>query len=193
MWIEIVIWLEEYGTWLVIHRNGSFHQNEVSPLWYIYIADQWRIQDLPKDGVPSFPKNCMKLLQLDGSHSKKWRDRWRAKWKTVYTFRWWTVASDRCASFKQIDGQIKNWKRNCLYFAMMNCCCKQMWVLQRNSWTDLEPTEKLFLLCDGDLLLQTDVSPSNKFMYRSRTEGENLSTLRWWSIAADGSPSFKDI
>ena len=208
MLFEIVIWLEEDGTWLVIHRNGSFHQNAVSPLWYSYLH-RWSVADarFPRGAgtnflggggyqhtiLPNFPKTCIKLLKLDGSRSRKWRDRSRAKRNTVYTFRWWTVASDRCASFKQIDGQIKNWKRKCLYFAMMISCCKQMWVLQGNWWTSGEPKEKLFLLCDEDLLLQTDMSPSNKLMDRSISEGENFSTLRWWSVAADGSPSFKEI
>ena len=209
MLFQIVMWLEEDGTWLVFHRNGSFHQNEVSHLWYIYLH-RWSVVDrrfLRGGGakslggvggyqhtiLPNFPKNCIKLPQLDGIRSRKWRDRSRAKRNTVYTFRWWTVASDRCASFKQIDGQIKNWKRICLYFAMMIRCCIQMWVLQTNWWTSREPKQKLFLLCDDDLLLQTDVSPSNKLMDKSRTEAETLSTLRWWSVAANRCASFNEI
>ena len=46
-----------------------------------------------------------------------------------------------------------------------------------------EPKEKLFLLCDDDLLLKTDVRPLTKWMDRWRREGENVSTLWWWSIA----------
>ena len=34
----------------------------------------------------------------------------------------------------------------------------------------------MFIICYDDLLLQTDVSPSNKLMDRSRTEGETVST-----------------
>ena len=139
------------------------------------------------------PKNCRKLRQLDGSLSRKWRDRSRAKRNTVYTFRWWTVASDRCASFKQIDGQIKNRKRNCLYFAMMICCQWSIFVVQTNWCTDREPKEKIFILFHDDLLLQTDVSPSNKLMDRSRTERENVSTLRWWSVPVNRCESFNEI
>ena len=36
----------------------------------------------------------------------------------------------------------------------------------------------MFLLCDDDPLLQTDLSPSKKLMDRWRTEGEIVSTLR---------------
>ena len=43
------------------------------------------------------------------------------------------------------------------------------------------------------MLLLAEQSPSRKLMERWRTEGENLSTLRWWSVPADGSPSFNDI
>ena len=38
--------------------------------------------------------------------------------------------------------------------------------------------EKLFLLCDDDLLLLMDLRPSRTFRDRSRTEGENAYTLR---------------
>ena len=188
------------------------------------------------------------------SPSRTWRYRSRAKRNTVSTFRWWTVAADRCESFKQIDGQIKNLMRNCFYFEMMICCCKQMRVLQINWWTGgereeetvstlrwwlvadtgaesfkqidgqlenwrrkscyfammicccwwisviqghlgtgREPKETLLLLCNDDLLLLMDLRPSKTFRDRSRTKGNTPSTLRWWSVAADGSPSFKDI
>ena len=123
----------------------------------------------------------------------KWRDRSTGKRNTVCTFRWLTVAGYRCASFKEIDGQVNNWQRKCFYFAMMICCCKQMWVLQTNWSTGQEPKEKLFVLCDDDLLLLMDLRPSRTFRDRSRTEGETVCTLRWWSVAADGSPSFKVI
>ena len=93
------------------------------------------------------------LPQLDGSLSRKLSDRSRAKRNTVYTFRWWTVAADRYAFFKEVDEQVKNRRRNCFYFAMMIRCCKQMCVLQRNWWTGREPKEKIFLLCDDDPLL----------------------------------------
>ena len=75
----------------------------------------------------------------------------------------------------------------------MICCCWWISVLQGHLGTGREPKEKLFVLCDDDLLLQTDVRPSNKLMDRCRREREIVSTLRWWSVAADGSPSFKDI
>ena len=133
------------------------------------------------------------LLQLDRSPWRKWRDKSRAKRNTVSTLGWWTVASGRCASFKQINGQIKNRRRNCLYFAMMICCCWWIFALQGNWWTGRELKEKLFLLCDDDLLLLMDLRPSRTFRDRSRTKGETVYTLRWWSVAADGSPSFKEI
>ena len=133
------------------------------------------------------------LLEKHANHSRKWRDRCRGKTNTVSTFRSWSLAADRCASFQEIDGQIKNRRRKCFYFAMIIRCCKQMGVLQTNWWTGQEQKEKMFLFCDDDLLLQTDVSPSNKLMDRWRMEGENVSTLRWWSVGADGSPSFKEI
>ena len=134
------------------------------------------------------------LPQLDGSPSTKWRDKSRTKRNTVSTLRWWTVAADRSPSFKQIDGQVENWRRNCLY-----CCDDDLLLLMdlhlsRAIWgTGQEQKEKLFLLCDDDLLLLIDVRPLNKLMDRSRTQGETVSTLRWWFAAADGSPSFKDI
>ena len=34
-------------------------------------------------------------------------DRLRTERNTVSTFRWWTVVADGCASFKQIDAQVK--------------------------------------------------------------------------------------
>ena len=124
---------------------------------------------------------------------RKWRYRSRAKRNTVSTFRWWNVATDRCESFKEIDGQIKNLMRNCFYFEMMigSWYCSR--VLKRNWWTAGEVKEKPFLLCDDDLLLLPEQSPWRKLMDSWRTEGETLATLRWWSVAADGSPSFKDI
>ena len=133
------------------------------------------------------------FLEKHANPSRKWRDRSRGKPNTVSTFRSRSLAADRCASFQEIDGQIKNGRRKCFYLAMMICCCKQMWVLQTNWWTGQEPKEKMFLFWDDDLLLQTDVSPSNKLMDRWRMERENVSNLRWWSVGADGSPSFKEI
>ena len=75
----------------------------------------------------------------------------------------------------------------------MNCCSWSMCVLQKNWCTGEQPKEELFLLCDDDLLLLMDVRPSRTSRDRWRTEGETVFTLRWWSVAADGSPSFKDI
>ena len=103
------------------------------------------------------------LLQTDGSPSNKFSDRSRTKGKTLSTFRGWSLAATGAESLKEIDGQVKNRKR------------------------------KLFLLCDDDLLPLMDLRPSRTSRDRSRTGGEIVSTLRWWSVAADGSPSFKDI
>ena len=133
------------------------------------------------------------LLETDASPPRKWRDRSRAKWNTVSTLRWWTVAADGSASFKEIDGQIEKRRKPCFYFEMINCCRWSTCVLSAIWWTDQKPKQKLFLLGDVDLLLQTEVSPSKKLMDRWRTEGDPVSTLRIWSVAADGSPSFKDI
>ena len=90
-------------------------------------------------------------------------DRSTAKWNTLSTFRWWTVTADGCASFKEFDGQINNLRRHCFYFAMMIRCCWWISVLQGNWWTDQELKEKLFLLCDDDLLLLMDLRPSRTF------------------------------
>ena len=131
--------------------------------------------------------------QLDGSPSRKWRDKSRGKRKTVSTLRWWSVAADWCASFQEIHGQVENARRNCLYFAMMICCFWWISALQGHFGTGREPKEKLFLLCDDDLLPLMDLRPSRTFRDRSRTEGETVYTFSCWSVAADRSPSFKDI
>ena len=120
-------------------------------------------------------------------------DRSTAKWNTLSTFRWWTVTADGCASFKEIDGQINNLRKHCFYFVMMICCCWWISVLQGHLMTDQERKEKLVLLCSDDPLPLMDVRPSRTFRDRSRTEGETGSTLRWWSVAADGCASFKQI
>ena len=133
------------------------------------------------------------LLERYPNPSRKWRDRSRAKPDTVSTLRSWTVTNDRYASFKQVYGQVENLRRNCFNFAMMIPCWKQMPILQGNWWTGREQKEKLFLLCDDDPFLETDASPSKQLMDSSRTEGENISTLRWWSVAADRYSSFKQI
>ena len=133
------------------------------------------------------------LLETDVSPSRKWRHGSRAKRNTVSTLRLSTVATDGYASCKQVDGQIENLKKKCLYFAMMISCCKQMPLLQTNWWTGGEAKEKIFLLCDDEMLPLIDVRLSKKLMDTLGTLGENLSTLRWWSVAADGSPSFKGI
>ena len=93
------------------------------------------------------------------------QDWFLAEGNTVSTLGWWTVASGRCASFKQIDGQIKNRRRNCLYFAMMICCCWWIFVLQGNWWTGRELKEKMFLLCDDDLLLLMNDFENSCFVY----------------------------
>ena len=53
-----------------------------------------------------------------------------------------------------------------------------MEILQGNGRTDVEPNKILFLLSDDELLLLINVHPLTKLMDRSRTEGENVSTLR---------------
>ena len=121
----------------------------------------------------------------------KLMDRSRTEGKTVYTLRWWSVAPNRCASFKEIDGQVENRRRKCFYFAMMICCCKQMRFLQGHLWTGREPKENLFLLCDDHLFLLKDLHPSRTFRDMSTTEGETVSTLRWWSVAANRFESFE--
>ena len=133
------------------------------------------------------------LLERDPNPWRKWRDRSRAKWENVSTLRSLTIANDRYVSFKQVYGQVENLRRNCLYFGMMIRCWKQIPVLQGNWSTGREPKEKVFILCDDDLLLLIDVRPLSKLMDRSRAEGETVSTLWWWSVAPDGSPSFKQI
>ena len=120
-------------------------------------------------------------------------DSWRTQGENVSTLRWWNVASDRCASFKQIDGQVENTRRKCFYFAMMKCCLWWMSVLQTIWWTGREHQEKMFLLCDDEMFPLMDVRPSNKLMDRSRTEGENVSFLRWWTVAATRAESFRQI
>ena len=75
----------------------------------------------------------------------------------------------------------------------MTGCQWSISILSANWLTGGELKEKLFLLCDDDPLLQTDVSPSNKLSDRWRTEGENVSTLRRWSVAATGAESLKEI
>ena len=60
----------------------------------------------------------------------------------------------------------------------MMCCLKQMQVLQGNGGMDQDRNKTLFVLSDDDLLLLMNVSPLNKLMDRSRTEGEAVSTFR---------------
>ena len=117
------------------------------------------------------------------SPSNKLMDRSKTQGEIVSTLRWWSIAGNRCQSFKQIDGQINNLRRHCFYFAMMISCCWWISVLQRNWWTGLEQKEKVFVLCDDDLLLLMDLHPSRTFMDRSRTGGAINSTLGWWSLS----------
>ena len=77
-------------------------------------------------------------------------------------------------------------------FTIIICWWKDLQILKGNGGIDPEANETLFLHWDDDLLPLMDLHPLSKLMDRSRTEGENVSTLRWWSVAADGSPSFKD-
>ena len=130
---------------------------------------------------------------MNVSPLNKLMDRSRTEGEAVSTFRWWSVAANRCESFKEIDGQVENQRRKCFYFAMMIRSCWWISLLQGHLRTGGELKEKVLLLCDDELLLQTDASPSNKLMDRSRTQGENLSTFRWWSVAANRFESFKQI
>ena len=138
----------------------------------------------PKPNETLFLLSDNKLLPLmDVRPLRKLMDRSRTQGETGLTLRWWSVPADRCESFLQIDGQVKNSRRNCLYFVMMIRCCWSMWVLQTNWWTGEEPKEKLFILCDDDLLLLMDLRPSRTFTDRSRTEGVTDSTLGSWLYA----------
>ena len=121
------------------------------------------------------------------------RDWLVTKGDSFSTFPQWSVAKSRRKSFKLIDGQVENIRRNSFYFAMMKCCLWSMCVLQRNWWTGREHKEKLLLLCDDEMLPLINVRPSKKLMDRWRTEGENVYTLRWWTVAATGAESFKQI
>ena len=151
-------------------------------LWW----ERWQIQSC------SWSDNVFELLPLiDVSPLRKLMDRSRTLGENVCTLRWWSVAADGYPSFKDILGQVENRRRNCFYFAMMMCCCRWISILQGNWWTGEEPKEKLFLLSDDDLLLLIDVRPSNKLMDRSRSEGDTVSTLRWWSVAANTPESFE--
>ena len=53
-----------------------------------------------------------------------------------------------------------------------------MQILQGNGEIYPEGNEKLFLLSDHEVLPLIDVRPFRKLMDTSRTEGENVSTLR---------------
>ena len=101
------------------------------------------------------------LLLMDLGPSKTFMDRWRTEGESSSTLRWWTVAANKCESFKQVDGQVEKQRINCFYFAMMICCCYR--------------------------------SPSRKMMDRWRTQGETVSTFRWWTVATDQCASFKEI
>ena len=101
----------------------------------------------------------------------KLMDRSRTEGETVSTLRWWSVADSGAESFKEIHGQVENRRRKCFYFAMMIRCCWWMCVLQANWWTGKEPKEKMFLLCDDDLLLLTDLE---SFKYIDRQVDNRL-------------------
>ena len=110
-------------------------------------------------------------------------DRSKTQGDIVSTLRWWSVAANRCQSFKQIDGQLENRKTNCFYFAIMICCCWWISVLQGHLGTGREPKEKIFLLCNDNLLLLMDLHPLRTFTDSSRTEVATDSTLGWWSVS----------
>ena len=133
------------------------------------------------------------LLQTDASPSNKLMDRSTTQGETVVTLQWWSVAATGAESFKQIDGQVENRRTKCFYFRMMICCCKQMWVLQGHLGTGRQPKEKIFILWADDLLLKIDASPSKKLIDRSRTEGDPVSTLRWWTVSANRAESLSKL
>ena len=91
MLFQIVMWLEEDGTWLVIHRNGSFHQNEVSYLWYIYLHC-WSVAD------PIFPRGARakSLGGVGGGASTYDFPKFPQKLHLIATTRW--------KSFKKMEG-----------------------------------------------------------------------------------------
>ena len=60
----------------------------------------------------------------------------------------------------------------------MICWYRWISVLQGHLGIGGQLKQKMFLLWDDEPLLETDVLPSKKLMERSRTEGENVSTLR---------------
>ena len=78
--------------------------------------------------------------------SNQLMDRSRTEGETFFTLQWWCVAADRYLSFNEIDGQVKNRRRNCLYFDMMISCWWWMSVLQGHLGTGREQKEKLILL-----------------------------------------------
>ena len=53
-----------------------------------------------------------------------------------------------------------------------------MSVLQGHLPTGGQLKEKMFIICDDELLPMIDVHPLKDLMDRSRTEGENVYTLR---------------
>ena len=122
------------------------------------------------------------LLETDAIPSNKLMDRSRTEGETVYTLRWLSVAANRRESFKQIDGQVENWRKHSFYFAMMICCCWWISVLQGHLGTGRQPKKKLFILCDDELLALIDLRPVSELMDRWRTERETVYTFWWWSV-----------
>ena len=98
--------------------------------------------------------NCCRCKQMCSPLSKL-IDRWsKLKEKLLILCDDDPLLETDASPSNQLMDRWTNWRRHCFYFAMMICC----------SW----PQQ----------------SPSRKLMDRSRTEEENVSTLRWRSAAA---------
>ena len=123
------------------------------------------------------------LPLMDLRPSRTLRDRWRTEGETLCTLRWWSVAADGSPSFKDTSGQVENWRRNCFYFPMVICCRWWISVLQGHLWTGGERKEKLFLLCDDNLLPLMDIRPSRTFSHRSRTQAATYCNLGWICVS----------
>ena len=131
------------------------------------------------------------LPLIDVPPLRKFMDTSRTEGEIVFTLRWWSVTADGSASFKDISWQVENRKKNCFYFAMMICCRWWICVLQGHFTTGRERKEKLFLLCDDDLLPLMDLRPSRALRDRSKTEGATDYTSGWSYVSVMTCKSLK--
>ena len=122
---------------------------------------------------------------------KKMLDRLITNSATVSTLWLWSVAGNRCGSFRQIDGQVNNGRSIYFCFVPMNCCCWSICILSANWWTDRELKEWLFLLCGDGIIFLIDLCPLSKLPDRSRTEKAIVSVLWWWCPPPQQSASFE--